>query len=214
MRFPSSWSALVVLAALAGLARAGSASFTGVVDLAGRRLAGRPLGRGQTVVVLPRPDCPISNRYAPELRRLGERFAGRGVAFRLVYADPTETPAAIREHMRAFGLGGDALRDPQHELVRLAGATVTPEVAVFVAHPSGPRMVYRGRIDDRAVDFGRARPEPRTRDLADVLDALTAGGRPPPPPTTAAGGGLAPPSRRGRGGSAAPAPGGAPPRPA
>ena len=175
MWFPSSWSAVVVLAALAGLARAGSASFTGVVDLEGRRFEALPPGPGPTVLVFTRTDCPISNRYAPELRRLGERFAGRGVVFRLVYADPTETPAAIREHLRAFGLGGGALRDPRHELVRLAGATVTPEVAVFVAHPSGTRMVYRGRIDDRAVDFGRTRPEPRTRDLADVLDALTAG---------------------------------------
>ena len=67
------------------------------------------------------------------------------------------------------------------------GMTVTPEAAVFVAHPSGPRMVYRGRIDDRAVDFGRARPEPRTRDLADVLDALTAGRTLIPRTTTAVG---------------------------
>jgi len=89
--------------------------------------------------------------------------------------------------MRAFGLGGDALRDPRHELVRLAGATVTPEVAVFVAHPSEPRMVYRGRIDDRAVDFGRSRPEARTRDLADVLDALRAGRTLTPRTTTAVG---------------------------
>jgi hypothetical protein len=184
-RIPSSWSAVVVLAALPGLARAESASFARVVDLEGRRF--EALGPGPTVLVFTRTDCPISNRYAPELRRLGERFTRRGVAFRLVYADPTETPAAIREHMRAFGLGGGALRDPQHELVRLAGATVTPEVAVFVPHPSGPRMIYRGRIDDRAVDFGRARPEPRTRDLADVLDALTAGRTLTPRTTTAVG---------------------------
>lgn len=173
-RFPSSWSAVVVLAALAGLARAESTPLAGVVDLEGRPVETLRVGPGPTVLVFTRTDCPISNRYAPELRRLGERFVRRGVAFRLVYADPTETPASIREHMRVFGLGGDALRDPQHALVRLTGATVTPEVAVFVADPSGPRMVYRGRIDDRAVDFGRARPEPRRRDLADVLGALTA----------------------------------------
>jgi hypothetical protein len=97
------------------------------------------------------------------------------VAFRLVYVDPAETPASIREHVRAFGLGAEALRDPRHELVRLVGATVTPEAAVFVADPAGPRLVYRGRIDDRTVDFGRARPQPRTHDLADVLETLTEG---------------------------------------
>ena len=82
---------------------------------------------------------------------------------------------AIRRHLRAFGYGEDALRDPGHELVRLTGATVTPEVAVFAPDASGPRMVYRGRIDDRAVSLGRTRPEPRVRDLERVLDALVAG---------------------------------------
>src|SRR5258708_1170839 len=160
MRFPSSWSAVVVLAALAGLARAESASFTGVVDLAGRRFEALPPGPGPTVLVFTRTDCPISNREAPALRRLGERFARRGVVFRLVYADPTETPAAIREHMQAFGLGGGALRDPQHELVRLAGATGTPGVAGVVAPPSGPPRVYPRRLRHPAPHFRPPPPPP------------------------------------------------------
>jgi hypothetical protein len=40
------------------------------------------------VLVFVRTDCPISNRYAPELRRLQDRFAPRGMAFWLVYPDP------------------------------------------------------------------------------------------------------------------------------
>lgn len=174
-RFPSSWPALVVLASLASLARADSGALSRVTDLDGRRVAALPMGRGPAVLVFTRTDCPISNRYAPELRRLRERFAPRGVAFRLVYPDAAESAEAIREHLRAFGYGADAVRDPGHELVRLTGATVTPEAAVFVADPAGPRMVYRGRIDDRAVDFGRTRPLPRTRDLERVLEALTSG---------------------------------------
>jgi hypothetical protein len=174
-RVPSSWPAVVVLAALAGPARAETAAFAGVVDLEGRPVTALPAGPGPTVLVFTRTDCPISNRYAPELRRLGQRFAARGVTFRLVYVEATETPAAIRAHARAYGLGEDVLRDSGHALVRLVGATVTPEAAVLVANPAGPRLVYRGRIDDRAVDFGRARPQPRTRDLSDVLEALTTG---------------------------------------
>ena len=186
-RCPRSWPAVLVLAALAGPAHAETAALAGVVDLEGRPVAALLAGPAPTVLLFTRTDCPISNRCAPELQRLGRRFRGRGVSFRLVYPDPAETPAAIREHLRAFGLGADALRDPQHTLVRLAGATVTPEAAVFVAGPSGPRLVYRGRIDDRAVDLGRSRTEPRTRDLADVLDALTAGRSPAPRTTTAVG---------------------------
>jgi hypothetical protein len=54
-------------------------------------------------------------------------------------------------------------------------ATVTPEAAVFVPGPSGPRLAYRGRIDDRYVDLGQARAAPVTRDLERVLEAIVAG---------------------------------------
>jgi hypothetical protein len=33
--------------------------------------------------------------------------------------------------------------------------------------------VYRGRIDDRHLALGKSRPAPRTRDLEDVLTALS-----------------------------------------
>jgi hypothetical protein len=162
-------------AVLAVAARAGVVALSEVTDLDGRRVEALPLGTTPLVLVFTATECPISNRYAPELRRLRSKFTARGVAFRLVYADPAETAEAIRRHLRAFGHDGDALRDPGHELVRLTGATVTPEVAVLEASPTGHRLVYRGRIDDRAVDVGRIRPVPRVHDLEEVLDALVSG---------------------------------------
>ena len=44
-----------------------------------------------SVFVFTRTDCPISNRYAPEIRRIYERFEPQGVAFWLVYVDPDES---------------------------------------------------------------------------------------------------------------------------
>ena len=159
-----------------------------VLDLGGARVDPLPeAGAGPAVLIFVRTDCPIANRYAPELRRLHDHFAPRGVSFWLVYADPSETPEAIRRHQHDFGLGFRALRDPQHELVKATQATVTPEAAVFVAGAEGPRMIYRGRIDDRYVDFGRARPEPTTRDLRQTLEALAAGSTPAPRTTPAIG---------------------------
>jgi len=181
------WDSLGVRLVLGLAALAAAAAGPGrVLDLDGR--PADPLaGNGVTVLVFTRTDCPISNRYAPELRRLQDRFRPRGAAFRLVYVDPSETVEAIRAHRRAFGLGFEAVRDPDHALVRLAGATVTPEVAVFTGGAGGRRMVYRGRIDDRAVDVGRTRPAPTRHDLAEVLEALAAGGSPAPRTTAAVG---------------------------
>jgi hypothetical protein len=142
-----------------------------------------PAGTRAIVFLFTSTDCPISNRYAPEVRRIAATFAAQGVVFRLVYPNPAEGTPAIRQHMAAFAYAGaaQALRDPEHALVKAAGATVTPEAAVF----ADGRLVYRGRIDDRYVDLGLERPSATKRDLADALAAVVAG-KPVVPPTTQA----------------------------
>lgn len=131
-----------------------------------------PLGTRAVVLTFVSVDCPISNRYAPELRRLSDRFASQGVLFRLIYPNPAESTDTIRRHLKEYGYRGQALRDPRHELVKIVNATVTPEVAVYAT--SG-QLVYRGRIDDRYVNPGLERAQPTRRDLEDALSALLAG---------------------------------------
>lgn len=131
--------------------------------------------RGRIAVFLfTRTDCPISNRYAPEVRRLYGRFADRGVSFRLVYVDPAQGPDEIRSHVDEYGYPMPALRDPGHALVALAGVRVTPEAAVFASSGKERELVYRGRIDDWYVDFGKRR-EPSSHDLEVALESLLAG---------------------------------------
>ena len=169
-------SGLLLAAAAAGPPSRATPAPLALVDLDGRRAF--PLGTQGvpvTVFVFTRTDCPISNRYAPEVTRLHQRFARAGVAFWLVYADPTEPVEAIRRHVAEYRYPFGALRDPQHALVARTQARVTPEAAVFVDEPSGPRLVYTGRIDDLYASLGRKRAAPTTRDLERVLEALVAG---------------------------------------
>lgn len=135
-----------------------------------------------TVLLFVSVDCPISNRYAPEINRLYEEFLPRGVRFRLVYPNSLDSEAAVGRHLRDFGLPPIAERDRDHLVVKMAGATITPEAAVFDA---GGRLVYRGRIDNRFVELGRERPTATQHDLRDALGALLAG-RPASPPRTQA----------------------------
>jgi hypothetical protein len=132
-----------------------------------------PAGTKAIVFVFTSTDCPISNRYAPELTRLATEFAAKGVVFRLVYPDPHDDAPAIRAHMDAYAYAGamQALRDPKHALVKFAGATITPEAAVY----ADGRVQYRGRIDDRYVDLGVERPAATRHDLADAIAAVLAG---------------------------------------
>lgn len=142
-------------------------------DLEGRAVspfAGAP--RTAFVFVFTRTDCPVSNRYAPELARLHERFAPRGVAFTLVYPGDETTAIAIRRHIQEYGYPFAPLRDPDFSFVGMVGATITPQAAVFDA---GGTLRYLGRIDDRYISAGRVRPVPTRRDLEEALEAILAG---------------------------------------
>ncbi|HEV3058717.1 MAG TPA: hypothetical protein VGY48_10735 [Vicinamibacterales bacterium] len=143
-----------------------------------------PAGTRAIVYLFTSTDCPISNRYAPEIHRIEQAFGHKGVLFRLVYPSRYESDAAIRDHLRSFDFGAvQAVRDSELSLVKFVGATITPEAAVVV----DGRVVYRGRIDDRYVDLAVERPAPTTHDLADALAAVLAGQSVPRPVTQAVG---------------------------
>ena len=183
---PAVLALLLALAPALAPARAVDGGPAGVVGLDGRPLD--PLapaaGITATVLVFTMTDCPISNRYAPELRRLAQAFEARGVRFWLVYPKREDDAAAIRTHAATFVHGIPAVRDPQHTLVRATGVSVTPEVAVF---DTAGAVRYRGRIDDRYVEFGVDRPAPTRHDLEDALAHVLAGTRVAEPVTRAIG---------------------------
>ncbi|MFL5339605.1 MAG: redoxin family protein [Gemmataceae bacterium] len=127
-------------------------------------------------------DCPISNAFAPELRRLSDAFTPQGVTFCMVYADADVSAADARQHATEYALPGVAILDPGLALARRYGASVKPEVVVL---DGSAEPLYRGRIDDRYVDFGQKRDQPTTRDLHAALTAILAG-RPVAVPRTSA----------------------------
>jgi hypothetical protein len=131
-----------------------------------------PLGAAEpiSVLVFTTTDCPISNRYAPEIQRVATKFSGQA-KFILVYPVPTDSAEAIAAHHKKFGYSLEYLRDAEQQLVKKTGVTVTPEVTVM----RGSTVLYRGRIDDRYVAFGVERPRATTHDLEDALTAVTAG---------------------------------------
>lgn len=127
-------------------------------------------------------DCPISNSYAPEINRL--YMAYTNFAFYIVQVDPGLTTAAAKEHARKYDLRAPVLLDPQHRLVKLARATVTPEAVVF---GKNGEIMYRGRIDDLYAALGKKRAVAVEHDLRDALDSITAGNAVRKPETVAIG---------------------------
>ena len=130
-----------------------------------------PHGEKAVVLLFIRSDCPISNRYAPELQRLYKEYSSRGVEFHLVYPESGLTTTAMEAHRKEYGYTIPALLDGRHQFVNRAGARITPEAAVFIQG----KLIYLGRIDDLYADLGKARREAQHHDLEEVLSAVAAG---------------------------------------
>lgn len=165
--------AILFVAAGLCLAGAGESSQVAFTDLAG--VAHHPLDpadKAASVLIFFWHDCPISNGYAPEINRICASHPN--FAFYIVQVDPDLTPAAAQKHASEYDLRAPVLLDPQHRLVKLARATVTPEAVVF--GKSG-QVLYRGRIDDVYAAPGKKRASATRRDLRDALDQIAAGQR-------------------------------------
>ena len=143
-----------------------------IVDLSGKLQDPFRSSAAARVFLFVRTDCPVTNRYAPELQRIAAQFSGRNVEFWLVYPDPAETPSGMETHIAEYRFPGNPLHDPRHDLVKRAQATVAPEAAVF---DTSGKLRYHGRIDDRYVAFGKSRAVARTHDLEVAISAVLAG---------------------------------------
>ena len=128
-------------------------------------------------------DCPVSNRYAPEIRRICTDYQARGLKCALVYVDPALSEPAARAHADEFRHGDyPRLIDRQHALVKAAGAATTPEVALI---GKDGKLAYRGRIDDLYVTWGKPRRAVQDATFRHALDAYFSG-QPITPKTTKA----------------------------
>jgi hypothetical protein len=135
----------------------------------------RPLavkGHG-TVLFFITHDCPISNTYSPEIRRLQAEFESQGFSFSIVYVDPDAKTATLRKHQQEFGLESlTAFHDRHHRLVTTTGAKVTPEAVVIDKQGV---IAYRGRINNLYADFGKRRRRATVTELRDALQAMLKG---------------------------------------
>jgi hypothetical protein len=164
---------LIVLCALSAWAQDRVSPSLSVKDIHGQLQ--RPFdasGKNAALVFFITDDCPISNRYAREIHRLCDAYAGHAKCT-LDYIDGDLTTAKVEKHMADFGHGNyPAVIDGKQVLVKAVGATVTPEVAVIV--PDGS-IAYRGRIDNLWATWGQSRREATVLDLRTALDQVIAG---------------------------------------
>ncbi len=133
-----------------------------------------------TILFFVLPDCPISNAYAPEIKRIATEYRQRKIVSFVVYVDPDLTIDAARKHAKDYGYECPVICDPSLKLVQQTGVTIAPEVAVL---DSNGKRLYRGRIDNLYAGLGKRRPQATEHDLRNTLDAILEG-KPVPNETT------------------------------
>ena len=142
-----------------------------------------------TVLVFTMQDCPIANSYIPALNNLAGEYGPRGIRLLLVHVDTQLTIEKARAHAEEYQVKSPVVIDRQHDWVDSAGATRSPEVAVF--SPAGD-VLYSGRIDDRYAGLGKRRTHVSSHDLRSAIESILAG-RPVARPKTEAIGCFIPP---------------------
>lgn len=165
---------MLALALLSALLAVTPAQALAVTDVDGARVTPLSPAAGDVhLLIFVTPDCPVANRYAPEIDRIAAAYRDRRVRTFLIYAEPGLTPARVKTHLTEFhpSLRASAIIDNGWLLANETGATVTPEAVVITS--SG--RAYRGRIDDWYVALGKSRAAATSHDLRDALDATLAG---------------------------------------
>jgi thiol-disulfide isomerase/thioredoxin len=127
-----------------------------------------------TVLFFIRTDCPVSNSYAPEIERISQAYAARGVRFELVFPDRALTSAQIAQYRRDYSLTVPAKADPDRIFAKRAQIRTTPEAAVFLDGV----LVYHGRIDNRFASLGKERHAVSDYSLEEALQSLLSGRKP------------------------------------
>ena len=73
-----------------------------------------------TVLMFVTTDCPIANRYAPEIRRIYEEFDDK-VTFWLVYVSDHGQASELTDHHDSFAFPMQGVRDLNNALVQVTG---------------------------------------------------------------------------------------------
>jgi thiol-disulfide isomerase/thioredoxin len=129
-------------------------------------------GTRAVVLFFAASDCPLSNRYIPEIQRIAKEFAPDAVHVWFVYPNPGDSAKIVRSHNAEYAIDAPTALDTAQALTQMAHAAVTPEAAIFIPEGRELREVYRGRIDDRYIAFGRERPQAMHHDLEDAIRAV------------------------------------------
>lgn len=114
-------------------------------------------------------DCPITQKYVPTIKKLKQQFGG--VTFAGIFPKQF-TSGELARFIKEYELTIPCFIDPDMQIIKLLGASVTPEVFLI---NSNRRIVYAGAIDNWFFSLGKYRTNITKHYLRDAIAALSDG---------------------------------------
>ena len=143
--------------------------------------AGRPL-----LIMFICNHCPYVKHVAPQLKQLGDDYAGRigvvAINSNDAQAYPEDSPENMAAEKQKRGYAFPYLYDATQDVARAYSAACTPDFFLFDAEH---KLVYRGQLDDSRPNRIRSGvyeslDVPDGRDLRAAIDAVLEGKKPSP----------------------------------
>ncbi|MBO6516505.1 MAG: redoxin family protein [Bacteroidia bacterium] len=136
---------------------------------------GKPIqmedGRAKVFMFLA-PDCPLCQTYSTELVKLNDYFKAENVDFYGVMPGKNYTREEVTHFIDSFQFKLPLLMDQDYKLTNTFEAKVTPE---FFLVDSNQQVLYRGLMDDWAIDLARKRVKPSRYYLQNAIEAYLSG---------------------------------------
>lgn len=127
---------------------------------------------GAIVLFVQGNGCPLVRKRIPELKRLRDAYAAKGVIFWMLNANPHDGRADVAREAAEFGIDFPVLMDDTQLVAQ--GLKIERTAEAIVIEPNTWRIRYRGAIDDR-LNYETEKPQAQREYLKAALDALLAG---------------------------------------
>ena len=131
-----------------------------------------PQKKSFNVIVFADTECPITQSYMPELKKMSEEYRSKNVHFESVFPVYTVTDPEIKNFLKKYDIAFPGYADKEHQVVRKYHAKVMPEVVLIDANG---QVVYQGAIDNWYAGLGKNRPKPTEFYLRNAIEATLNG---------------------------------------
>jgi peroxiredoxin len=140
-----------------------------VIDLDGKPLALPNADSQATAIIFIGTQCPISNRYVPQLNEMYATYQAKKVDLIGVVVDPTISRKDVIAYRDQYKIAFPIVFDASGTLAKQFKPTKTPE-AFLIDHDGEIR--YHGRIDDSFAALGKINQVVKSHDLVDAISAV------------------------------------------